>query len=108
MVKAFHAATATTGHFSAARTAAAIVYSTVAGGAIGIAVGLAGRRLRNRIDDPPIEIAGSILLAYAAYLPAEAVHASGVLAAVTAGLYLGWHSSGGAFSARSRLVSGAF
>ena len=77
-------------------------------GAIGLAVGLAGRWLRNRIDDPPIEIAGSILLAYAAYLPAEAIHASGVLAAVTAGLYLGWHSSGGAFSARSRLQSGAF
>jgi NhaP-type Na+/H+ or K+/H+ antiporter len=85
-----------------------IVYSTVVATAIGLGVGLAGRWPRNRIDDPPIEIAGSILLAYAAYLPAEAVHASGVLAAVTAGLYLGWHSSGGAFSARSRLVSGAF
>ena len=56
----------------------------------------------------PIEIAGSILLAYAAYLPAEAIHASGVLAAVTAGLYLGWHRSEGAFSARSRLQSAAF
>jgi CPA1 family monovalent cation:H+ antiporter len=31
-----------------------------------------------------------------------------VLAAVTAGLYLGWHSSSGAFSARSRLQSNAF
>jgi len=101
-------AAASAGHFSAARTAGTIVYSAVAGGAIGMAVGLVGRRLRNRIDDPPIEIAGSILLAYAAYLPAQAIHASGVLAAVTAGLYLGWHSSGGAFSARSRLQSGAF
>ena len=101
-------ADATTGHFSLIHTAGTIVYSAAAGGAIGLAVGLAGRWLRNRIDDPPIEIAGSILLAYAAYLPAEAVHASGVLAAVTAGLYLGWHSSGGAFSARSRLQSGAF
>src|ERR1700733_7066740 len=99
---------ATTGPFSAIRTAGSIVYSVVAGGAIGLAVGLAGRWLRNRIDDPPIEIAGSILVAYAAYLPAEALHASGVLAAVTAGLYLGWHSSGGAFSAHSRLQSAAF
>jgi Na+/H+ antiporter len=101
-------AAAATGHFSVANTAGKIVYSAVAGGAIGIAIGWVGRHLRNRIDDPPVEIAGSILLAYAAYLPAEAVHASGVLAAVTAGLYLGWHSSGGAFSARSRLQSGAF
>src|SRR5262249_45227751 len=64
--------------------------------------------LRDRIDDPPMEITGSILLAYVAYLPAEEIHASGVLAAVTAGLSLGWHSSGGAFSARSRLQSNAF
>jgi Na+/H+ antiporter len=101
-------AAATTGHLSAAHSAGTIVYSAVAGGAIGLAVGFVGRLLRNRIDDPPIEIAGSILLAYAAYLPAEEIHASGVLAAVTAGLYLGWHSSGGAFSARSRLQSQAF
>jgi monovalent cation/hydrogen antiporter len=98
---------ATTGHFSPLHTAGSIVYSTVVGAAMGLAVGLIGRQLRNRIDDPPIEIAGSILLAYVAYLPAEEIHASGVLAAVTAGLYLGWHSSG-AFSARSRLQSNAF
>ena len=49
-----------------------------------------------------------MLMAYAAYLPAEAIHASGVLAAVTAGLYLGWHSGGSAFSARSRLQFDAF
>jgi Na+/H+ antiporter len=101
-------AAATTGHFSALHTAGSIVYSTVAGAAIGLAVGLVGRWLRNRVDDPPIEIAGSMLMAYTAYLPAQAIHASGVLAAVVAGLYLGWHSSGGAFSARSRLQSGAF
>jgi Na+/H+ antiporter len=99
---------ATSGHFSALHTAGTIVYSAVAGVAVGLLVGAAGRRLRDRLDDPPIEIAGSMLLAYAAYLPADALHASGVLAAVTAGLYLGWHSSGGAFSARSRLQSTAF
>jgi CPA1 family monovalent cation:H+ antiporter len=99
---------ATTGHFSAAHTAGTILYATVVGAAIGLAVGFIGRWLRNRIDDPPMEIAGSILLAYVAYLPAEEIHASGVLAAVTAGLYLGWHSNSGAFSARSRLQSNAF
>jgi Na+/H+ antiporter len=99
---------ATTGQFSVLHTAGSIVYSVVIGIGIGLAVGIVGRWLRNRIDDPPVEIAGSILLAYVAYLPAEAVHASGVLAAVSAGLYLGWHSSSGAFSARSRLVSNAF
>ncbi|HEX3873596.1 MAG TPA: Na+/H+ antiporter [Solirubrobacteraceae bacterium] len=101
-------AAVSTGRFSVLGTAGSIVYAGAAGVAIGLTVGLIGRWLRNRIDDPPIEIAGSILLAYAAYLPAEAVHASGVLATVTAGLYLGWHSSDRAFSARSRLQSGAF
>jgi CPA1 family monovalent cation:H+ antiporter len=99
---------ATTGRFSVLHTAGSIVYATVVGAAIGLAVGFVGRWLRNRIDDPPMEIAGSILLAYVSYLPAEELHASGVLAAVTAGLYLGWHSSSGAFSARSRLQSNAF
>ncbi len=99
---------ATTKQFSAVHTAGSIVYATVVGAAIGLATGFIGRFLRNRIDDPPIEIAGSILLAYVSYLPAEEAHASGVLAAVTAGLYLGWHSSSGAFSARSRLQSNAF
>ncbi len=99
---------ATTGTFSPIHTLGSIVYATVVGAAIGLAVGFVGRWVRNRIDDPPMEIAGSILLAYVAYLPAEEIHASGVLAAVTAGLYLGWHNSSGAFSARSRLQSNAF
>ena len=100
---------ATSGQFSVVHTAGSIVYATVVGAAIGLAVGFVGRFLRNRIDDPPMEIAGSILLAYVSYLPAEEIHASGVLAAVTAGLYLGWHNSSGAFSsARSRLQSNAF
>jgi Na+/H+ antiporter len=99
---------ATTGRFSLLGTAEAIVYSTVAGTAIGLLVGAAGRWARNRLDDPPIEIAASILIAYAAYLPAEMVHASGVLAAVIAGLYLGWHADADAVSVSSRLQSTAF
>ena len=99
---------ATSGEFAAPHALLEIVYASVAGTAIGLAVGVVGRALRNRIDDPPIEIAGSMLMAYAAYLPAEALHGSGVLAAVSAGLYLGWHSGGSAFSARSRLQFNAF
>ncbi len=66
---------ATTGQFSVAHTNGSIAYSVVVGTGIGLAVGIAGRWLRNRVDDPPIEIAGSILLAYVAYLPAEEAHA---------------------------------
>jgi monovalent cation/hydrogen antiporter len=99
---------ATSGAFEASHALGEIVYASAAGVAIGLAVGVVGRALRDRIDDPAIEIAGSMLMAYAAYLPAEALHGSGVLAAVSAGLYLGWHSGGSAFSARSRLQFNAF
>jgi Na+/H+ antiporter len=44
------------------------------------------------IDDPPTEITISLLTAYFAYLPAEALGVSAVLAAVATGIYLGWNS----------------
>ncbi len=44
------------------------------------------------LDDAPTEIAISLMTPYFAYLPAEALGVSAVLAAVTAGLYLGWRS----------------
>ncbi|MCL2394421.1 MAG: Na+/H+ antiporter [Acidimicrobiaceae bacterium] len=98
---------AVSGHISIGHTIATILYSAAVGAAIGLAVAVVGHQIRRLLDDPPMEIALSILLAYAAYLPAEAAHASGVLAAVTAGLYLGWHSPG-ALSARTRLQSAVF
>jgi monovalent cation/hydrogen antiporter len=64
-----------------------------AGGfAIGIAVGFVIAAIRRRIDDPPTEITISLLTGYAAFLAAEEIGASGVLAAVTAGLYMGWRA----------------
>jgi len=43
------------------------------------------------VDDAPIEITVSLLTPFAAYLLAEQLATSGVLAVVSAGLYLGWH-----------------
>ncbi len=48
--------------------------------------------IRARLDDPPLEVTISLITAYAAYLPAEAIHVSGVLAAVTTGIVLGWRA----------------
>jgi CPA1 family monovalent cation:H+ antiporter len=63
----------------------------------GVGIGLILARIvewvQHRIDDGPIEIAFNILVSYATYLTAEAVHVSGVLAVVAAGLYLGRQSS---------------
>ena len=49
--------------------------------------------MRERLDDPPVEITISLLTAYAAYLPAEELGLSGVVAAVTVGLYMGSQTS---------------
>ncbi len=65
-----------------------------AGGiAIGLVVGWLVAHVRARLTDLPVEITVSLLTPYAAYLPAEVLGASGVLAAATAGLYLGRRAS---------------
>jgi NhaP-type Na+/H+ or K+/H+ antiporter len=50
---------------------------------------------RRRLDDPPVEIVLSVVTGYAAYLPAERLGVSAVVAAVTAGLYVGWRPRAG-------------
>jgi Na+/H+ antiporter len=68
-------------------------YLTVVGILVGLVIGEIVHRVEHWIDDGPIEIALSILTPYVAYLGAEALHASGVLAVVVCGLYLGRKSS---------------
>ncbi|MGH3071635.1 MAG: Na+/H+ antiporter [Gaiellaceae bacterium] len=65
----------------------------VAGGvAVGLAVGWLVRQVRRRLDFPPAEVTISLLTGYFAYIPAELIGVSAVIAAVTAGIYLGWHT----------------
>lgn len=60
---------------------------------IGLVVGQIVYIFEQWIDDAPIEITASIVTPFVAYLGAEAVHSSGVLAAVACGLFLGRKSS---------------
>ncbi|WTZ52717.1 Na+/H+ antiporter [Nocardia sp. NBC_01388] len=46
--------------------------------------------LRRRITDPVLDTSVSLLAPWSVYLPAEALHASGVIAVVTCGLILGY------------------
>jgi CPA1 family monovalent cation:H+ antiporter len=78
------------------------VWSVAGGIAIGLAAGLVIRQVRLRVDNPPVELTISILSGYFAFLPAQALGVSGVLAAVSAGIYLGWHTLE-LTSARTRL-----
>jgi monovalent cation/hydrogen antiporter len=66
-----------------------LIYLIVAGTGVGLLIGLLVHWLEHRIDDGPIEITLSILVPYVVYLTAESIHASGVLAVVACGLYLG-------------------
>jgi monovalent cation/hydrogen antiporter len=66
------------------------VVAVIGGIGVGLLVGGLITEVRRRIEDTPVEITISLATGYAAYLPAEAIDVSGVLAAVTAGVYLGW------------------
>jgi CPA1 family monovalent cation:H+ antiporter len=88
----FAVAAAVSGSFSLATAGGRFVLNAVVGIAIGIAIGWAVAHVRKVIDDAPTEITISLVTPYFAYLPAEALGVSAVLAAVTTGIYLGWRS----------------
>jgi Na+/H+ antiporter len=92
IVYRFAVAAVVSGTFSLSSAAMEFVASAAGGVAIGLAVGWVVAQVRRRLDDAPTEIALSLLTAYFAYLPAVAVGASGVLAAVTTGIFLGWRA----------------
>jgi monovalent cation/hydrogen antiporter len=75
------------------------VLAAVGGAVIGWAVGWAVHRARRAL---PGDLAGALglLVPFGAYLVGEEAHASGVLAVVVAGLYLGHHAPEVAASAR--------
>jgi monovalent cation/hydrogen antiporter len=81
-----------TGSFSFWDAGFKFVANGLGGLAIGLAAGWLIKQVRARIDDPPTEITISLLSGYAAYLPAEELGFSGVIAAVTVGIYVGWHT----------------
>jgi len=65
-----------------------------AGGAVlGLAIAWLVVQVRRRMDQPLLEITISLATPYVTYAMAEAVHLSGVLATVAAGVYVGSHLS---------------
>ena len=81
-----------TGSFSLASASASFVLNVIGGIVVGLAAGIVIRQVRRRLNNPPVEITISILSGYFAYLPAHALDVSGVLAAVTVGVYMGWYT----------------
>jgi monovalent cation/hydrogen antiporter len=85
-------AAAVAGGFSMLDATVEFVVASLGGVAVGLAVAYVIGHIRRRLDDPLTEITIGLSTGYVAFLPAEHFHLSGVLAVVTAGLYLGWHA----------------
>jgi CPA1 family monovalent cation:H+ antiporter len=86
--------------FSAGRT---FVVSVVGGGGIGLVLGLTGAKVMSLVDDHLIEITLTTILAFSAYLLAEHLHVSGVIAVIGAGLMTGNYSTKWAMSPTTRV-----
>jgi Na+/H+ antiporter len=77
------------GGFVLSQALAGFVIAAIGGIAIGVLVGRVAGEILRRLDDPPVEVAISLVIPFAAYLPADKLGLSGVLAAVAAGLVTG-------------------
>jgi CPA1 family monovalent cation:H+ antiporter len=82
---------------NAASIAPTFLWTLVGGMLIGLAVSGAVLLVVGRTDDPLVEISLTTIAAYASFLIAEHVHASGIISALAAGLLIG--------SAGTRFVS---
>jgi CPA1 family monovalent cation:H+ antiporter len=103
----FAVAALVTGTFSPGDAALHFIWAAAGGIGFGLLVGTVMRWVQSHLDDPPIQVTISLITPFVAYLPAERLHASGVLATVTAGIFLGWHAPL-IMSARTRLQAYAF
>ncbi len=86
------AVAAAAGGISVGSGALRFVGISLGGCAVGAVTGWLLVQLRSRLDDAALEIALGLLAAFGGYVAASALGVSGVLAAVTAGLYSGWRA----------------
>jgi len=106
VVYRFAVAAVVTGSFSLWQASLQFVIVSLGGLLIGLVIGWPVAWLHRHLDDAPIEITITLLTPYAAYLVANALQVSGVLAVLSAGLYLS-HQSSRFFSSNTRLQANA-
>lgn len=75
-------------------------YSAVVGSAVGVGLGYVTLWIRNRLNNPGLETVQGLLVPFAAFITAEEIHASGVLAVVVAGFVIGNGSLGSGYQTR--------
>src|SRR6202040_3696645 len=98
----FAVAAMISGTFSLPEAIGRFLLVALGGTGIGLAVGWLASHVQRRLDDPPVQMTISLLTPFAAYIPAERLHLSGVLAVVAVGLFLGWRGPQ-ILTARTRL-----
>jgi monovalent cation/hydrogen antiporter len=98
----FAVAAVMTGSFSLAQASLQFLLVATGGICVGLAVGWLATQVQKRLDDPPVQTMFSLLTPYLAYFSGEAIHVSGILAVVIAGIYYGWRAPR-ILSARMRL-----
>ena len=87
----FAVAATLSGVFHTGEAVQSFAIVAVGGAIVGLASGAAWVFLAKRLRDPMLVMLSTILLCWAAYLAGEAVHVSGVIATVAAGLVMGWY-----------------
>lgn len=96
-----------TGTFHLMNAGVAFLWMAMLGILIGLGIGYIFKWIHQITrDNPTTDTTLTFLVPFIAYLTAEAVHASGVLAVVTAGLFLAWNSSI-IFSQQTRIQASA-
>ncbi|GAA4922850.1 sodium:proton antiporter [Nesterenkonia rhizosphaerae] len=98
------AVAAVAGSFSLWQAVGSFAYALVVGIAIGALVGVVSVGVRSRITQQPVlTTAISLVVPFVAFMPAEHIGASGVIAVVAAGLITG-HQSAKKFTAHDRVT----
>jgi Na+/H+ antiporter len=103
----FAVAATLSGVFNAGQAAGGFAFVAIGGVIVGLAVGTVWVLVVKRLRDRTLTVVVTALLGWTAYLAGEAVHVSGVIAVVSAGLVLGWYQHV-IFSAQVRLVGNSF
>jgi CPA1 family monovalent cation:H+ antiporter len=78
-----------TGQVSLAETAESVIVTVVTSVGVGLAAGWLGSRLMRLVDDHVIELTVSLAAAYGTYVLVDALHQSGIIATVVAGVVIG-------------------
>jgi CPA1 family monovalent cation:H+ antiporter len=88
----FAVAAVVTGTFSLPLAGLEFILVSIGGVLVGATIGWLASQIQRQLDDPPVQTTLSLLTPFAAYLSADKIGVSGVLAVVAAGLYLGWRA----------------